>query len=170
MVTLDIPSRITQSWIERTVPGLNAAEYELLLEEMRARNWTDGDIAERVMPYAPRGEPAHVAESAETAKIELSCPRGHINTYSVNASGSLVECRCPRCKKQFVALANVVCRALSRERYSRTRSDYVLTMSTTTKVSAIIRIRYTNPYSPPPERLFQFVVRGTGGELQVRSG
>jgi hypothetical protein len=172
-LAVEIPSRITQSWIERTVPRLTARELDELLNAMRDRNWSDDDIAGRVLPYVHRGEadplppPAAITE----VSIALPCPRGHRTMYTVDTSDAFLEGECSRCGRAFVAVVNVVCRGFNRERRSRTQSYYGFVVSKhETKVSAVIRIRYVNPHPPPVERLLEFVVRGSGAALQVRSG
>jgi hypothetical protein len=48
---LHVPGRFTQNWIVQNVPGLHAGQIPVLLDELRRRGWTDGDIDRRVVPY-----------------------------------------------------------------------------------------------------------------------
>jgi hypothetical protein len=173
---MKIPSRITQSWIERTVPLLNQMELGQLLNVMRERNWSDDDIADRVLPYATRDRTSSKLSTedvppAATNSVELVCPRGRANHYTAGTAGSIIEINCPSCRTDFAAVANVVCTGIARERYSRTSGYRGLVISKTeTKLSAVIRLRYRNPAPPPTERLVEFLVGSSGAELQVRSG
>ena len=45
-----IPGRITQSWLVSNVPSLDDGEFELLLAELKRRNWNSREIDERVWP------------------------------------------------------------------------------------------------------------------------
>ena len=46
-----IPNRITQQWIEHTVPTLNDNELTVLIDVMHERAWTEDDLEKRVYPY-----------------------------------------------------------------------------------------------------------------------
>jgi hypothetical protein len=48
---LVIPARISQSWIEETVPSLSTDQLGNLLGALRSRGWSDGEIAARVIPH-----------------------------------------------------------------------------------------------------------------------
>lgn len=48
---LDVPARITQAWIEATIPKLTEEQYQELLRVMRTRNWTEKDLEARVYPH-----------------------------------------------------------------------------------------------------------------------
>jgi hypothetical protein len=175
---VQIPSRITQSWIERTVPTLSEAELGELLRAMRTRDWTDDDIATRVLPYATHRQdsivPADKDASAtdRNVSVDLQCPSGHVNVFSVASVGTFVDdATCKVCSARFAAIANVTCRGLSRERYSRTTGVRgIVTSKSETRVSSVVRVRYRNPEPPPVERLVVIGVRGTAAQLQVRSG
>jgi len=49
---LDMPTRVTQGWIERTVPQLGRTQFEQLVAELRRRGWTDGELVDRVYMHA----------------------------------------------------------------------------------------------------------------------
>ena len=48
-----MPKRVTQVWIEANVPSMSAAELGTLMLELKKRNWSDSDIARRVIPQVP---------------------------------------------------------------------------------------------------------------------
>jgi hypothetical protein len=45
-----MPKRVTQVWIEANVPSMSAAELGTFMSELKKRNWSDSDIASRVIP------------------------------------------------------------------------------------------------------------------------
>jgi hypothetical protein len=47
---LTMPKRVTQVWIEANVPSMSAAELGTFMSELKRRNWSDSDIATRVIP------------------------------------------------------------------------------------------------------------------------
>jgi len=47
---LTMPRRVTQVWIEANVPSMSAAELGTFMSELKKRNWSDSDIASRVIP------------------------------------------------------------------------------------------------------------------------
>jgi hypothetical protein len=47
-----LPARVTQRWIESTVPTLTASEFSALKTALRGRGWTNADMASRVIPHA----------------------------------------------------------------------------------------------------------------------
>jgi len=47
-----MPTRVTQGWIERTVPQLGRTQFEQLVAELRRRGWTDGELVDRVYMHA----------------------------------------------------------------------------------------------------------------------
>ena len=47
-----MPTRVTQAWIDANVPTMSASTLGEFLSELRKRNWSDSDIATRVIPYA----------------------------------------------------------------------------------------------------------------------
>ena len=50
-----LPARMSQRWLEEHFPAMGAAALADLLETLRARGWTDDEIATRVRPLiAPR--------------------------------------------------------------------------------------------------------------------
>ena len=49
---LDIPTRVTQGWIERTVPHLGRPALEKLADELGRRTWTHGELLDRVFVHA----------------------------------------------------------------------------------------------------------------------
>jgi hypothetical protein len=49
---LPMPKRVTQGWIEAHVPTMSAAELGEFVSDLKKRNWSDSDIASRVIPYA----------------------------------------------------------------------------------------------------------------------
>jgi hypothetical protein len=148
-----------------------------LLSVLRQRNWTDHDLAERVLPHARFGAEGvaealpHTVTEGATTSVALVCPRGHTQQTEVAVDGAIIKTRCSRCGSTFVAIANVLCKGIARERYSRTRSYYGIVFSSrTTRTSTTVRIRYRNPSPPPEERLVAFVTRGTSAEFQLKSG
>jgi len=50
--SLTMPKRVTQTWIETNVPSMSAAELGTFVFELKKRNWSDSDIAGRVVPHA----------------------------------------------------------------------------------------------------------------------
>jgi hypothetical protein len=44
-----LPQRITQSWIDREVPGLSDRGMEVLIATLHSRGWQDDEIAARVL-------------------------------------------------------------------------------------------------------------------------
>jgi hypothetical protein len=52
---LPLPARFTQGWIAENVPNLHPGQVPVLLDEMRARGWTDARIDQRVRPYLTMG-------------------------------------------------------------------------------------------------------------------
>jgi hypothetical protein len=50
---LHLPGRFTQNWILQNAPELHPGQVPALLDELRRRGWTDGDIQRRVVPYLP---------------------------------------------------------------------------------------------------------------------
>ena len=64
-----LPSRITQRWIEDTIPSLGTEELEAVLAGMRQRGWSERDLIERVYPFvASKPEAAsHPATSSASS-------------------------------------------------------------------------------------------------------
>lgn len=50
--TTAFPSRFSDSWFAANVPGMEEAEIARLVVELRRRNWTDSELAERVLVHA----------------------------------------------------------------------------------------------------------------------
>ncbi len=63
---MSFPKRITQSWLEQSVPEMGEAEFAELLEVLRGKGWTSGELDERVNPLRQRAAPEGV--NAEEAR------------------------------------------------------------------------------------------------------
>jgi hypothetical protein len=48
---LTLPGRFTENWIANNVPLLHPGQVPILMDELRARGWTEARIAQRVTPY-----------------------------------------------------------------------------------------------------------------------
>jgi hypothetical protein len=47
-----VPPRVTQAWIETNVPTLTQVQFAELMTALRARGWSDADLASRVIPHS----------------------------------------------------------------------------------------------------------------------
>lgn len=63
-MAVQLPRRFTQTWIERTLPGLSAADTDLVLAAMRAKGWSAQELESRVYPHVRRGGPYRNAAPA----------------------------------------------------------------------------------------------------------
>ncbi len=96
---MEIPTRVTQRWIEQTVPSLTQADLDQLLSVLRQRNWTDHDLAERVLPHARFGAEGvaealpHTVTEGATTSVALVCPRGHTQQTEVAVDGAIIKTR-----------------------------------------------------------------------------
>lgn len=62
---MDLPSRVTQQWIERTVPLLEPDQVRPFLDALQRRGWSEVDLSERVDPVlAASGRRIPVPEQA----------------------------------------------------------------------------------------------------------
>ena len=61
----EIPARVTDSWIERTLPDTGGAQLEQLAAELRRRGWTEGELIDRVFAYAPVSVKPHPTRSGD---------------------------------------------------------------------------------------------------------
>jgi hypothetical protein len=50
---LTMPGRFTQAWFARNLRGMHPGQIPVLMDELRRRGWSDGDIESRVNPYLP---------------------------------------------------------------------------------------------------------------------
>ena len=50
-----LPARVTQAWIERTAPTLEAARVGPFLRALERRGWSQAELSQRVRPHLPRG-------------------------------------------------------------------------------------------------------------------
>jgi len=50
-VSVQLPARVTQSWIEQTAPTLNTTIRDAYLDALKARGWTESELDERVRPH-----------------------------------------------------------------------------------------------------------------------
>ena len=48
--TIDPPKRVTTAWLNREVPTMSPSSFQLLLDMLVKRGWTDEEIQERVLP------------------------------------------------------------------------------------------------------------------------
>jgi hypothetical protein len=46
---------VTQAWIERTAPALEAARVAPFLRALERRGWSQAELVQRVRPHLPRG-------------------------------------------------------------------------------------------------------------------
>lgn len=70
---MHLPTRITQRWIEDTVPSLGAAELEAVLAAMRQRGWSERDLIERVYPFvASKPETASQPETSSASSASIT--------------------------------------------------------------------------------------------------
>jgi hypothetical protein len=51
--SVELPSRVTQAWIERTAPRLTPAAIAPFLRALRERGWGDSELTTRVRPHLP---------------------------------------------------------------------------------------------------------------------
>jgi hypothetical protein len=51
-MSVQLPTRFTQAWIERTLPGLSPADTDFVLAALRAKGWSEKELDERVYPHA----------------------------------------------------------------------------------------------------------------------
>ncbi len=61
----EFPRRIDQRWLAANVPQMDVAMFERLLLRLRAKRWTDAEIAQRVMPFARHPSRAETGLTAE---------------------------------------------------------------------------------------------------------
>jgi hypothetical protein len=52
-VSLRLPSRVTQRWIEQTAPKLHPSVQDAYMQALKARGWSDSELDERVRPHLP---------------------------------------------------------------------------------------------------------------------
>jgi hypothetical protein len=53
---LVMPARVTDAWIKRNVPHMSATTLASFISELWKRNWTDSEIAQRVIPHVRKSE------------------------------------------------------------------------------------------------------------------
>jgi hypothetical protein len=63
----EFPRSVNQHWLAKHVPDMDADTFERLLLRLRAKRWTDAEVAQRVMPLraahrAATGKPGQTAE------------------------------------------------------------------------------------------------------------
>lgn len=165
---LQLPKRVTQSWIEDVVPRLDDAAYGDLCARLRERGWTDAEIADRVAPYRvpPDAQLIGAVDPEGGARIlKIWCPNKHGAQYP--AASGFRTLTCPQCGKEFLALVDALCKSATKKQQSevvralgqRYASDRTL-----------ISISYVNPAPPPPERLLSFWIGGRIDHFSLRSG
>jgi hypothetical protein len=49
MSEIVLPKRVTQAWLDATIPVLNGAQIGSVTAQLRARGWTDEEIVARVL-------------------------------------------------------------------------------------------------------------------------
>jgi hypothetical protein len=60
-VSVGLPPRVTQRWIEQTAPKLHSSVQDAYVQALKARGWSDSELDERVRPHLPtldRSQPA----------------------------------------------------------------------------------------------------------------
>jgi hypothetical protein len=179
---MDIPNRITQSWIERNLPSASVEEAFAVVAVLVSRGWTEEELQERVAPFirgdlseaervaatlAPESGPGNAPTVAE--EMPLLCPRGHEANYP-QVEG-FRQFTCPICAEKrkshpdFHVGAWLICRGMETHR----KTERSLTGSHRIRRGADYRLSYANPAPPPPEQLLSFTSLDEEG-IYLRSG